>query len=133
MASRNGIVLAVSFGVSFLAVGVPYWSIPYAKASLPSSLYSFGLLVIAAAAATSRFVAPIRLRLATAVIGASAPCAVLARVAYETSADPTSHNLWPFELVIASAVGLAAALGGTLLGSVLVSAGRGFRPDRGAP
>jgi uncharacterized membrane protein YfcA len=36
--------------------------------------------------------------------------AVLVRVAVETSRDPTSHNLWPFEVVIAGGIGLTGAL-----------------------
>jgi hypothetical protein len=36
----------------------------------------------------------------------------MARVAVETSRDPTTHNLWPFEVVIAGGIGLiAGALG----------------------
>ena len=32
--------LAAAFGVSFFAVGFPYWQIPYAKISLPSTVYA---------------------------------------------------------------------------------------------
>ena len=50
---------------------------------------------------------------------ASVPAAVLARVAVETTLDPTSHNLWPFELVIAGFVGgFCAGLG--MLGGLVV-------------
>lgn len=31
--------------LSFIAVGFPYWQFPYAKVSLPSTLYGPGLLV----------------------------------------------------------------------------------------
>ena len=34
--------LVAAFLVSFLAVGFPYWQIPYAKVSLPSTLYGPG-------------------------------------------------------------------------------------------
>jgi hypothetical protein len=44
---------------------------------------------------------------------------VIARVIVETSQDPTSHNLWPLELIIASAVGLAVSLVGSLAGGLL--------------
>lgn len=36
-----------------------------------------------------------------AIVGASVPVAVLFRIAVETTADPTTHNLWPFEVIIA--------------------------------
>jgi drug/metabolite transporter (DMT)-like permease len=41
--------------------------------------------------------------------------AVGGRVAVETTTDPTSHNLWPFEVVIAGGIGLVGALLGVLL------------------
>jgi len=41
--------------------------------------------------------------------------AVLGRVLVETSADPTSHNLWPFEVVIAGGIGLIGGLAGALI------------------
>ena len=34
--------------------------------------------------------------------------AVLGRVQVETGRDPTSHNLWPLEVIIAGEIGLAA-------------------------
>ena len=45
--------------------------------------------------------------------------AVLGRVEIETARDPTSHNLWPFEVIIAGGIGLAAALIGVGLARVL--------------
>ena len=45
-------------------------------------------------------------------VGASAPAAVAVRVFVEIILDPTSHNLWPFEIVIAAATGFACAAAG---------------------
>lgn len=36
--------------------------------------------------------------------------AVAVRVCLEVARDPTSHNLWPFEMALASAVGLGISL-----------------------
>ena len=44
----------------------------------------------------------------------------MARVVAETSRDPTSHNLWPLEILIALAVGVVCSLIGTALGSLLL-------------
>jgi hypothetical protein len=112
------VVLVIAFIASFLAIGLPYWQIPYAKAQLPSTLYGFGLVVLFVAAAACRLVPPTHFLLA-ALVGAAAPAAVIARVMYETSADPTSHNLWPFEVVIAALVGFCVSLIGSLLGGLL--------------
>jgi len=46
--------LAASFAISFFAVGVPYWQIPYAKVSLPDTLYGAGLLVVGLVAFATR-------------------------------------------------------------------------------
>ena len=116
--------LVVAFVVSFLAVGVPYWRIPYSQASLPNSLYRPGLVVVFALAAGCRLLARTRFWSTLLVVGASVPCMILARVAYETNADPTSHNLWPFEVVIAMFVGCSASFLGSLLGGILRPAAR---------
>ena len=59
--------------------------------------------------------------LTTVIVGASVPAAVFARVIYDTSSDPTSHNLWPFEIILAAGPGLIAALAGAFAGKLLAS------------
>ncbi len=39
MTFRAAFWLVAAFVISFFAVGFPYWQIPYAKVSLPSTLY----------------------------------------------------------------------------------------------
>ncbi|MGH9867033.1 MAG: hypothetical protein ACREAA_02565 [Candidatus Polarisedimenticolia bacterium] len=131
MKSQAGIVLLAAFLVSFLAIGLPYWQLPYARVSLPSSLYGFGLVVVLLASAACRLVPAVRLLPAFLSVGAAAPCVVMARVAYDTSADPTSHNLWPFEVIIALAVGLCVSFAGALAGGLLVSTVRSPGAGRG--
>ena len=114
--------LVVAFFVTFFAVGIPYWQIPYSKASLPSSLYGFGLLVVLLVSAALRLSSKASFTHAFAVVGLAVPAMVMARVAVETFQDPTSHNLWPFEIIIASGVGLSVALAGALLGGLLALA-----------
>jgi hypothetical protein len=53
------------------------------------------------------------------VVAAAVPAAVFARAVVDGMRDPTSHNLWPFEVAIAWMVGLAGAVTGVLIGSVL--------------
>jgi hypothetical protein len=110
--------LVAAFAIGFLAVGLPYWQIPYAKVSLPSTLYGPGLLVVAAGAAAARAFGKARFLMVFLIVGATVPLAVLARVAVETNRDPTSHNLWPFEFIIATAVGALCSFTGALLGNL---------------
>jgi len=117
---RNQVLaLALAFTIALFAIGIPYWQIPYAKAKLPNAIVGFGLVVVFAAAALVRWFGRVSFRRSFLVVGLAAPCAVAVRVFAGVSMDPTSHNLWPFELVLAGAVGFAASLCGTLLGSGL--------------
>lgn len=107
-----------AFVVSFLAVGLPYWLIPYSKLNLPDGLIGPGLLVPVLAALMLRAYRGASFWRATNIVGLSVPAAVFARVVVEGVKDPTSHNLWPFEIIIALMMGHACALTGALIGSV---------------
>ncbi|MBN1237823.1 MAG: hypothetical protein JXB36_04940 [Gammaproteobacteria bacterium] len=117
--------LRLTFALSFLVVGVPYWLIPYDSVNVPNALYGPGLFVVGLSAFALRLHRTATLRKVVLVIGGAVPAAVFARVAVEGVIDPTSHNLWPLEVVIALFVGFAVALPaavvGNLLGAVWIS------------
>jgi hypothetical protein len=117
MTSRAAYWLVVAFLLSFFAVGVPYWQIPYAKVSLPNTLYDMGLLMVGVLAAAARALGKARFLAVTLTVGAAVPAPILARIAVDTVKDPTSHNLWPFELIIAAVLGVICSSAGTLVGS----------------
>jgi hypothetical protein len=98
--------LAVAFAVSFFAIGIPYWQLPYSSVSLPSTLYGLGLVTLGVAAFGLSLLRITTLTRIILIVGAAAPAAVCVRVCVETAIDPTSHNLWPFEVVIALLVGV---------------------------
>jgi hypothetical protein len=77
------------------------------------------VIVVGGAAAVTRAFSDNRFWRTVLVTGAAVPGAVFARVIVDTWRDPTSHNLWPFEIVIALVMGLAVTVLGTLLGSVV--------------
>ena len=108
--------LVWSFLAGFLVVGVPYWRIPYNKAT--SSAVMGGAILIGMVALITRVLIDARFPRVVLVVAAAVPTAVMARVVVDTTRDPTSHNLWPFELVIAFLVGLTGTVPGTLIGSV---------------
>lgn len=112
------------FLAALLAVGVPYWQIPYNKLNLPNAIVGIGLLVVIAAAALARGYSGRSFFRVVAVMGSAVPAVVLLRVLVDALRDPTSHNLWPVELVIATFVGGMAALAGTLLGNVVLRLSR---------
>ena len=117
--SANFVYVIAAFVVAFFATGIPYWQIPYSNASLPNSLFGLGLAAASVASFTLRLISKASFTQATLIVGLAVPAMVMARVIVETFQDPTSHNLWPFELIIASAVGVAVSLVGSLAGGLL--------------
>jgi hypothetical protein len=118
MTLRAAFWLVAPFVISFFAVGFPYWQVPYAKVSLPSTLYGTGLVVVGVLAAAARAVSKARLLAVILAVGAAVPALILARIAVDTAKDPTSHNLWPFEFIIATVIGVLCSSAGALVGSL---------------
>lgn len=111
----------VSFAaiVSFLAVGIPFWQIPYSKVNLPDAMLGFGLIVVAVSALLLRASGVARTWRAVWTMGVVPAAADMARVIVECMRDPTSHNLWPLEIVIALGLGFICSTAGTLVGSAI--------------
>jgi hypothetical protein len=110
--------LAAAFVAGFFAVGIPYWQVPYAKVALPNTLYGTGLLVVGLLAAAASAFGKARLLAVILVVGAAVPGPILARIGADTTKDPTSHNLWPFEFIIAAVLGALCSSAGALVGSL---------------
>lgn len=107
----------VGFLIALVGVGFPYWRAPDAATALPGAFYGPGLVAVAVVAmllrafGTGRFV-PVWL-----VAAIAAPVAVALRMAFDPAPGAVS---WPRELLIAGGLGLAAALVGTAIGSLLL-------------
>jgi hypothetical protein len=126
MQSRQVVALSIAFVIGLAAVGVPYWQIPYAKLALPNSIINAWLFAPFGAAAVVRLLAEVSFLRSSLTVGLAVPGAVLLRVIVGVLGDPTSHNLWPLEVFLASAVGFAVSFCGALLGSgLLLLLGRG--------
>ena len=119
MSVRTKWIPAFGFSVSALAVGVPFFLIPYRELNLPSALYGPGLCVLVATAALTLGCGATTFWKNVAIIGAAVPAIILLRVAVETAADPTSHNLWPFEVIIGSSVSALCAFMGSFMGWII--------------
>lgn len=111
--------LTAAFVVGFFVIGLPYWQVPYSKVSLPSTLYGPGLFVVGVLAAVARTFGKARFRAVVIVVGATVPAPILARIIVDTTKDPTAHNLWPFEVIIAGTIGALCSSAGGLAGSLL--------------
>jgi len=104
---------------AFLAAGIPWWLAPYNRFTFASPLAIVGFLAfvgVAAGAAGWSRLGPVG---ATFAAGGAVPGAVMARVVVDGLRDPTSHNLWPFEIVFAAVFGFAVAFLAGLFGRLL--------------
>jgi ABC-type thiamin/hydroxymethylpyrimidine transport system permease subunit len=124
--SGDSLRLKVAFVAVFLAVGIPYWMVPYNKA-LPAPVIAIGFAALVAAGAFLAFHGT-RWSSSFVVPGLAVPAAAMARIVVEVFHDKTSHNLWPFEIVMATGIGIPVALVGAALGRLLAKALRGDEP-----
>ncbi len=111
--------LQIAFIINFFAVGVSYWLMPYNKVNLPDALMAPGLSLVAVTALLLRACGVGSFGQVSRIVGASVPASVVVGIVVEVAKDPTAHNLWPFEIVIASLVGFACAAAGAIVGAVI--------------
>lgn len=110
---------AVTVLAATIGYGTVYWTTPYDEldiGSLTLAVYAVAALPVVALRATG--VAPFLLSAAVSPVALAA--AVMVRVAVDVARDPTSHNLWPIEIVVAVVVGavwglIAAGVGELVL------------------
>jgi hypothetical protein len=95
-----------------VVLGLRYWTASYRELQLPSSLIRPELALVVALAGWLQFVQPRRWLGNLAILALAPVATVVVRIAVDVARDPTSHNLFPFELALAGFVGvLAAGLG----------------------
>jgi hypothetical protein len=116
---RAMVVLAVAFVACVLVLGLPNWTLSYSELNQHNPMYGWGLAVLFVFAAVIRGAGLAGFLSTWATMAAVLPVITMTRVVYDTAIDPTSHNLWPFELVIAVVVGMAVTLVGAFAGTLL--------------
>ena len=118
MAQRSTLWLAGGFAAGFLLMGIPYWLPPYNNQESPYPGLIPGMIALAVVTAVLVAASPARLKHIFWTMMAAYPAATAIRIFVEVMADPTDHNLWPFELVFAGVVSLVAVVPGLLIGSL---------------
>jgi len=117
--------LAVLAGT--LACGVPLWPLSYREVEFFENPHPLLWLALGASAGIlSTFLLRPSRALPVLAVTLGFVAAVYGRVQVETAKDPTSHNLWPFEVVIAGGFGLVA-------GTIGVAIARRFERRPGPP
>ena len=116
----------MAFFLPIIAVGVPYWSRPYAELQLPSALLWWPVVLVFFGAVASRL-SGAGFMASWLVAGAPLMIVVVVRIVLDTAKGPTTHDLWPLELLIADALGFGASF----LGAAAAVLSR--RPAAGPP
>ena len=115
--------LAAAFSAAFLAAGSRLWPGSYqeylSRGGTQKLVAVIAIVALLVAALSNLGI--LRERLA---VGCRLPAAVFARVFVDGIQDPTSHNLWPFEVILALILGMAAAWPAALVGAVVRHYGR---------
>ena len=93
-------VLVAAFTAGLIAV--PYWSSSYATVRDDGIFTWFWLveLVLFLGTVLAASLSNAQIWAVMAVMLTCVPIVVMGRVVMDTAADPTSHNLWPFEVVL---------------------------------
>jgi hypothetical protein len=110
--------LGFVFIAAFVGSGLPFWLTPYAR--IGEQTWAIAALVVVLPLAAGLRLTGVAGLLATVTI---LPAAMLAanavRIAVDTGVDPTSHNLWPLELILTLVAGLVAAVAGYVIGMLI--------------
>lgn len=115
-ANRSTVWLVLS--AAAIALGLPYWLQPYAGLTLPGALLHPGLAPVVLAAAWLRARRIASWARCTLITAAVVPAVVAIRILGDGLIDPTRHNLWPFEILIALLIGFPLAAAGATIGSL---------------
>ena len=109
--SARGLPTALLVVAATMAViAVPYWTSSFDSIRDDGILGAWRMVALALFAGTFLAGAVSAAPLWTVMPGmlVCAPIAVVGRVVMDTAADPTSHNLWPFEVVLAGIMSVPA-------------------------
>lgn len=102
------VVLALA--VVVLAAGIPYWRLPYNEINRGHFAMLPGALLLGFLTLVLIVVEVARVKFTALTMLLAVPTINVVKIAIDTAADPTSHNLFPFELIIAALSGAAVVL-----------------------
>lgn len=113
--SHWGLVLV--FVVTTAAMAAPYWTAGYdsiREDGIFGSWYLVALLLVAGTFLAGTL-SDVPLVVVSPLMLTCVPLAVIGRVLIDTASQPTAHNLWPLEVVLAGTMSIPFVLVGTAL------------------
>jgi uncharacterized membrane protein YeaQ/YmgE (transglycosylase-associated protein family) len=118
---RERLESAATILLGAAAAGLLHWPVPYNQMDMTAQGFILRWLIAGAVAGlAARVLLKRPVSVTAGLIAVGYIAAVMARVVVETMADPTDHNLWPFEVMIGGGIGLLGGGAGALLGSIFV-------------
>ncbi len=105
---------------AFLASGIPWWLAPYNRFSFSQPAAILGFLAFVCLGAWFAGGTGLGFGRTILAAGLGVPAAVMVRVVVDTAKDPTSHNLWPFEVILTAAFGFGLAACAALVGRLIL-------------
>ncbi len=109
--------LVTTFIISMLAVGAYWWPPSYSEIQIIPSWWVFAIIAVLVAAMFAVGDLKHSMMIGGATAG-GAIAAIVIRIVIDVVGDPTSHNLWPFELALAGIFIVPSALLGAAVGMV---------------
>jgi len=109
--------LGAAWLVPTIVLGVPYLSAEYSELESTGVVWGWGLLVLVAVALLVCAVGRTPMVLTALATTAGLLTVVWVRIWMDVAVDPTDHNLWPFEIVIAAGLGGIASAAGAMVGA----------------
>lgn len=113
MIRRSTLWLACAFVAGFFLVGLPHWAPSARFLDPPMILALAGLAAMAMMLVVGEVASAPR---AWLIMALCMPTAAIAGIIEDVARDPTSHHLWPFELVVALMLGGFAVAPGAFAG-----------------
>ncbi len=119
MASSHPRTVRLVLLASIALIGIPNLFTPYNSNLQAAVFYGLGLAVVGIAALALRAYDAAPFGKTAVVMALALPAAAMLRVIVDTARDPTSHNLWPLELVLATVYGAFCAILGAVIGQLV--------------
>lgn len=115
---KEGIILLL---VVTIVAGAVYWSVPYGEVNFFGTqfLITWGIIAIVGGFLGVQFLRK-STRHSAVIVSTGFLLAVLMRIIVEGIQDPTSHNLFPFEIFITMILSFPPALIGSWLANYLI-------------
>jgi hypothetical protein len=109
-------LLPLCFAIAFFAVGIPFWQVPFTEDPFAQGWIYPGLVFLATTPVLLVGNGIVRARRTLFWLSICMPAVDLVSIVRDLAKDPTSHNLFPIELIFFWGMGALIVVPGILVG-----------------